>query len=123
MKLIITFLKFLASEFIVHRDVSLDYYQAVDFCESAGAKLALYDNVAEFQCVCKSKIISTTNTVFFFSFRLNLAMSILGSVAMILRQKASFFLKMVQILISTGGQMSQTIGEETNTVSCYGEKL
>ena len=49
------FLKLTASAFLVHTDVSLDYYEAVEFCKSTGARLALFDNAAEFQCVCRSE--------------------------------------------------------------------
>ena len=44
-------LKFSVPEFVVHTDVALDYFEAVDFCESTGDKLALFDDEADFQNV------------------------------------------------------------------------
>ena len=40
--------KFSAPEFIVHEDLWLNYFQAVELCESAETQLALFDDQAEF---------------------------------------------------------------------------
>ena len=84
MKLIYAFLKFTLPEFIVHTDVSLDYYQAVEYCESTGAKLALFEDENNFQCVSKTDktyIFLTTNDLL--SFWRSLVVLSLGSVVMI----------------------------------------
>lgn len=54
MKFILAFLKFSSPEFIVHTDVSFDYFEAVEYCESTGAKLALFEDETEFQSVSKT---------------------------------------------------------------------
>ena len=43
--------KFSAPEFIVHKNVNLTYFQAVELCETTGTQLALFDDQAEFLSV------------------------------------------------------------------------